>query len=151
MFFKVCYFEFIVCMEKPKEQSGSAFRIGEKIRRLRENKGLKQENMARRMGLTTNGYGKIERGESSITLDRLEEIANVLEVSAMDILQMDDHFVYNINTMNQSATNGIVNNYSLTETERETLFSQIASMQKIIEMQNQLIQKLTIHPSTRSG
>lgn len=128
---------------QPIEQQGYAYRIGEKIRRLRESKGFKQEGMARQMGLTTNGYGKIERGESSITLDRLEEIAKVLQVSALDILQLDDQFVYNINTMNYSATNGIVNNYSFTEQEREALFGQIEALNRIVAMQNELIQKLT--------
>ncbi len=98
--------------------------------------------MAKRMGLTTNGYGKIERGESSITLDRLEQIAQVLEVRTLDILQFDDNFVYNITTMNNSATNGIVNNYSLSEAERILMMQQIEAMQRLIDNQNKLIETL---------
>lgn len=128
-------------MNTPKEPN-TTYRIAEKIRKLREVKGLKQESMAKRMGLTTNGYGKIERGESSITLDRLEQIAQVLEVSMLDILQFDDNFVYNITTMNNSATNGIVNNYSLTEAERTLLMNQIEAMQRLIDNQNKLIESL---------
>jgi transcriptional regulator with XRE-family HTH domain len=94
------------------------------------------------MGLTTNGYGKIERGESSITLDRLEQIAQVLEVSTLDILQFDDNFVYNITTMNNSATNDIVNNYSLSEAERILLMQQIEAMQRLIDNQNKLIESM---------
>ena len=128
-------------MNTPQE-SNSTHRIAEKIRKLREVKGLKQETMAKRMGLTTNGYGKIERGESSITLDRLEQIAQVLEVSTLDILQFDDNFVYNITTMNNSATNGIVNNYSLSEAERTLLMKQIEAMQRLIDNQNKLIETM---------
>ena len=128
-------------MNTPQE-SNTTHRIAEKIRKLREVKGLKQETMAKRMGLTTNGYGKIERGESSITLDRLEQIAQVLEVSTLDILQFDDNFVYNITTMNNSATNGIVNNYSLSEAERTLLMKQIEAMQRLIDNQNKLIESL---------
>ena len=128
-------------MNTPQE-SNTTHRIAEKIRKLREVKGLKQETMAKRMGLTTNGYGKIERGESSITLDRLEQIAQVLEVSTLDILQFDDNFVYNITTMNNSATNGIVNNYSLSEAERTLLMQQIEAMQRLIDNQNKLIETM---------
>jgi transcriptional regulator with XRE-family HTH domain len=128
-------------MNTPKEPN-TTYRIAEKIRKLREVKGLKQESMAKRMGLTTNGYGKIERGESSITLDRLEQIAQVLEVSTLDILQFDDNFVYNITTMNNSATNGIVNNYSLSEAERTLLMKQIEAMQRLIDNQNKLIETM---------
>jgi transcriptional regulator with XRE-family HTH domain len=128
-------------MNTPQEPN-TTYRIAEKIRKLREIKGYKQETMAKRMGLTTNGYGKIERGESSITLDRLEQIAQVLEVSTLDILQFDDNFVYNITTMNNSATNGIVNNYSLSEAERTLLMKQIEAMQRLIDNQNKLIETM---------
>jgi transcriptional regulator with XRE-family HTH domain len=121
------------------KQNDISFRIADKIRRIRELKGLKQDSVAKRMGITTNGYGKIERGESSITLDRLEQIAQVLEVSTLDILQFDDHFVYNINTMNNSATNGIVYNYSFSEEERNMLKEQIDRMQQLIDSQNAII------------
>ena len=128
-------------MNTPQEPN-TTYRIAEKIRKLREIKGYKQETMAKRMGLTTNGYGKIERGESSITLDRLEQIAQVLEVSTLDILQFDDNFVYNNTTMNNSATNGIVNNYSLSEAERILMMQQIEAMQRLIDNQNKLIETL---------
>ena len=128
-------------MNTPQEPN-TTYRIAEKIRKLREIKGFKQETMAKRMGLTTNGYGKIERGESSITLDRLEQIAQVLEVSTLDILQFDDNFVYNITTMNNSATNGIVNNYSLSEAERILMMQQIEAMQRLKDNQNKLIETL---------
>jgi transcriptional regulator with XRE-family HTH domain len=128
-------------MNTPQEPN-TTYRIAEKIRKLREIKGYKQETMAKRMGLTTNGYGKIERGESSITLDRLEQIAQVLEVRTLDILQFDDNFVYNITTMNNSATNGIVNNYSLSEAERILMMQQIEAMQRLIDNQNKLIETL---------
>jgi transcriptional regulator with XRE-family HTH domain len=135
------YSLFTHIMNTPKEPN-TTFRIAEKIRKLREMKGYKQETMAKKMGLTTNGYGKIERGESAITVDRLDQIAQVLEVSTLDILQFDDNFVYNITNMHHSATNGIVNNYSLSDDERTALMKQITSMQQLIENQNRLIAML---------
>ena len=66
--------------------------IGDKIRKVRELKGLKQEYVAEKVGLSVTAYGNIERNESSLSFDRLEEIAEVLEVSVQDILNIPEQF-----------------------------------------------------------
>ena len=66
--------------------------IGEKIRKVRELKGFKQEYVAGKLGLSVTAYGNIERNESSLSFDRLEEIARVLEVSVQDILNIPEQF-----------------------------------------------------------
>ncbi|HEV7333138.1 MAG TPA: helix-turn-helix transcriptional regulator [Flavisolibacter sp.] len=66
--------------------------IGDKIRKVRELKGYKQEYVAGKLGLSVTAYGNIERNESSLTFDRLEEIAEVLEVSVQDILNIPEQF-----------------------------------------------------------
>ena len=40
--------------------------IGTKIRKVREIKGLSQENLADELGMSVTGYGKIERNEVGI-------------------------------------------------------------------------------------
>jgi transcriptional regulator with XRE-family HTH domain len=117
-------------------------KIGGNLRKIREIKGIKQESMAKELGITTNGYGKIERGESAINIDRLEQIATILGISAMDIMQFDESIIFNINTMSNSAPNGIVNNYSLTTEERDLLLAQIKSLNEVVERQNKLIDLL---------
>jgi transcriptional regulator with XRE-family HTH domain len=128
--------------KKDPESQSIQVRIGGKIKKLRELKGLNQESMAQEIGLSTNGYGKIERGESSLSMERLDQIARALEVSTLDILQFDDNIVYNINTMNSSAPNGIVNNYSLTEEERRLLVDQIKTLHTLLNSQAALIESL---------
>ncbi len=117
-------------------------KIGDRLKRIRELKGKKQESVARELGLSTNGYGKIERGESSLSLDRLEKIARVLDISALDILKYDDSIVFNINTMNSSAPNGIVHNYALNEEERRMLVEQIKTLHNLLNSQAALIDSL---------
>lgn len=74
-------------------------KIGEKIRTLRELKNLKQENMATAMGISLTAYGNLERGETPITYDKLEQIANILQVTVQDIVAMPDEFsITNINS-----------------------------------------------------
>ncbi len=55
--------------------------IAQKIRRLRQNRDLSQDNMADELGITKGAYSKIERGVTAISVDRLEQIANILKVA----------------------------------------------------------------------
>lgn len=64
-------------------------RIGRNIRILREQKGLRQRYVSTLLGITPNGYGKIERGESSLTVERLELLAQIFGVSVPDIIHLD--------------------------------------------------------------
>lgn len=58
----------------------------EKIREQRENLNWSQEQMAEKLNLTANGYAKIERGETKLYLDRLEQIAQVFNVDITKLL-----------------------------------------------------------------
>jgi transcriptional regulator with XRE-family HTH domain len=118
-------------------------RIGEKIRKIRELKGLKQENMAKELGITLNGYGKIERGESSISMERLEQISKVFELGILDILHFDEKVIFNITKMSHSAPNGIVNNYPVSNHERNLYEEQIAALKLVIDTQKKLIDSLS--------
>ena len=61
-------------------------KVHDSIRLLREQKNWSQEEMAERMGMSKNGYAKIERGESNLGVKRLQQIAEILEVPASDLL-----------------------------------------------------------------
>ncbi len=124
------------------KQKVNLTKIGSSIRKIREIKGLKQENVAQKLGLTTNGYGKIERGESQINLERLNQIAEVFDVSPNDILDFNEHTVYNFENMNNSAPNGTVNNYSSSEDERQLFLNQITALNHLVEKQTKLIELL---------
>lgn len=60
----------------------------EKIRRLR---GFSQEYMATKLKISQNAYSKIERGETKVTMEKLTEICNVLEIK-LEKLQIFDPF-----------------------------------------------------------
>lgn len=117
-------------------------KIGENLRKIREIKGIKQESVAKQLGITTNGYGKIERGETTLNIKRLEEIAEILGINALDIMQFDESVIFNINTMSNSAPNGTVNNYNLSNEERQFFADQIKSLSALVEKQNKIIEIL---------
>ena len=45
--------------------------------------------MAEKLDMSLNGYAKIERGESKIYLDKLEQIAQVFDIDVIELMQSD--------------------------------------------------------------
>lgn len=64
-------------------------KINEKIKHLREGKHWSQEEMAQKLNMSKNGYAKIERGETSASLGRLEQVAAVLGIGLCGELLAD--------------------------------------------------------------
>lgn len=48
--------------------------------------------MAERMQISKNGYGKLERGESKLTVEHLQNIAQVFNIDVADLLKEDRDF-----------------------------------------------------------
>ena len=60
--------------------------LNQKIRTLREQHLLSQEEMAEKMQMSLNGYAKIERGETKLRLDKLEKIAQIFSMDVVDLI-----------------------------------------------------------------
>lgn len=61
------------------------FYFGNNLRKFRENKGYSQDDFASLCNISRAYYGRIERGEHSITLDRCALIAQALGVHISDL------------------------------------------------------------------
>ena len=59
--------------------------FGNKVKTLRKQKGISQEELAFRSDLHRTYIGMIERAEKNITLKNIAKIANGLEISIKDI------------------------------------------------------------------
>lgn len=60
--------------------------INLKIKQLREVKSYTQEYMAEKLNVSNSTYSRIETGQQDITISRLAEIANILDVEAWELL-----------------------------------------------------------------
>ena len=58
----------------------------EKIRFIREINQWSQEEMAEKMKMSLNGYAKIERGETKLNLEKLNQIAQIFNMDAADFM-----------------------------------------------------------------
>ncbi|WP_354429716.1 MULTISPECIES: helix-turn-helix transcriptional regulator [unclassified Mucilaginibacter] len=62
---------------------------GKNIRTLRHEHGWSQEDVANRLGISIPAFSKIETGVTDINLSRLEQIANIFEVSVVNLLSLE--------------------------------------------------------------
>lgn len=67
---------------KPKIVAGN-------IRKIREFRNYTQDYLAAKLSISQNAYSKIELGYSKLTLDRLFQIAIILEVEVIQLLNLD--------------------------------------------------------------
>lgn len=113
-------------------------KVNEKIKKIREINDLSQEKMAEKLGIATSTYSKIERGKSDIGVKRLEEIAQILNIKAADLLENSNHVVCLISENHSS-------NYYGTSpeivAELETHKLKIQHQAEIIEKQNELLEQ----------
>lgn len=61
-------------------------RVGTNIQQLREERHYTQEGLSEKLGVTPNHLSAIERGVSGVSLELLEKLCQVLEVTADHIL-----------------------------------------------------------------
>lgn len=74
-------------MEEQKQQIMRA--TAERIRYLRKQRDISQEELALRAGINTVYYGQIERGQKCPTVDTLYKIAAGLEIPLHDLLRFE--------------------------------------------------------------
>lgn len=53
-------------------------KIGLEIKKLRKMQRFTQEHIAQKLDMSVAGYSRIERDEVNVTLDRLQELADIL-------------------------------------------------------------------------
>lgn len=63
-----------------------AISIGTKIRETRKSKSISQEQLALRTAIDRSYLGRIERGEVNITVEKLYQISQTLEVDPKNLL-----------------------------------------------------------------
>jgi len=62
-------------------------KLGKLLRSLREEKGISQEAYADKFKINRTYYGKVERGENSISLDKLQTISKSLKIPLSELFK----------------------------------------------------------------
>ena len=112
----------------------------EKIRKIREEKKWSQEELANKLGLSTNGYAKIERGGTRLTLSRLFQLAEIFKLDIFELIQGD------IQYMGERVASHINHECDLvvySATEHKNLIQEIEKLKLIIQHQETLLAQQT--------
>jgi transcriptional regulator with XRE-family HTH domain len=62
---------------------------GTLIKKIREQKKLTQEEVARHIGISQNAYSKIENNITQLTINHVKQISAALDVSPLELLRGD--------------------------------------------------------------
>jgi transcriptional regulator with XRE-family HTH domain len=118
--------------------------VCEKIHFFRQRRKWSQEEMAARLGISTNGYAKIERGETDLPLSRLEQIAKVLEIELVELFNFGEKNVFYVigdNTLHNC--NQFGNNvHSANNPDEEKMQFQLEKLYLIVQQQSKEIEYL---------
>ncbi len=115
-------------------------RIGEKIRILREIKGISTKDMSSELGMTQAGYLKIERDEVDINTEKVEKISNKLGVKPHELF-MDEKFVYNHQT---NSIYGANNNFTFPEDMKKLYEDKIELLVNRIQKMERKLRKMGV-------
>ena len=114
--------------------------IGHNIKRWREFKEIKQELLAKRLKITSAALSQLENGKTDITVSRIEQIAEVLEIDFSLLLSSPQQIINICNSPNSA--NGAYNsqhntiNKELVETvqaELQKKNEQISFLQNLVQ------------------
>lgn len=118
----------------------------ETIRELREQNDWTQEQMAEKLGITRNGYAKIERGESMPNLERLNDIATLFGVEITELLD-NKNFICQIidnnsNTINYNSNQNLIAQIEKLQLSLSYKDELLAQKDKEIELLRKLLDKV---------
>jgi len=72
-------------------------KFGQKLKILREERGLTQEDLSKMIGVSSKTISRYESGESKPRYPRIyDDIAEALEIDKLDLLSSEDAFILSI-------------------------------------------------------
>ncbi len=88
--------------------------VGKRIRTLRKQKGLSQEQVADSLHISQSTYARIESGESSSWSSYLEQISALFEIQPEELIKQE-HIIVNQNQQGGESNNAYIINQQLSE------------------------------------
>jgi len=99
--------------------------IGSNIKRLREEKGIKQQEIAELINMHRSNYSKIENGQREISVAALDKIAQFFDITIDELIHMGDDLPQEVDITNKSALEQMKMIQDLDEEDKQTIFKMI--------------------------
>lgn len=117
-------------------------KVNDKVRMMRELRSWSQEEMAHRLGMSTNGYAKLERGETRLNIPKLEQIAEVFDLGLGDLLTVNERSVICLISENSQHSSNFYGASQELSAEVERLRLMIAHKDELLAQQAREIETL---------
>lgn len=98
---------------------------------MREMNQWTQEEVAEKLGMSTTGYAKIERGQTNVSVEKLKQIAAIFNINVAQLLDDDEKFV--IFSIGDNHSN--YNHFGM----NEKLAAENEKLKLEVELKNQLL------------
>lgn len=119
-------------------------KLGRKIKKLRELRNYSQDYMASQLGISQPSYSNLETDDAGLSPDRLQKIANLLQITVSDIENFDDRMIFQITNHNPKDGSGHAyvqnNNVNTTDSDNK-IIKLLEDKIKLLEEQNDLLKE----------
>ena len=121
--------------------------LSNKIKLLREVHNYTQEFVANELEISQKTYSQLEKGETKVTIDRIEKLAKLYKMDYLDLLKLNEQtFIQNI-TQSQgicsSKADIVTYNNPPSDEERKLYQATIQRLEQEIDRLHQLLDNLT--------
>lgn len=117
--------------------------VHETVRTMREINQFTQEEMAEKLGISVNGYSKLERGISKFSLEKLEQIANIFNINVSELYSAKEKGFLSFFSENIHNNSTYYANSDAVASENEKLKLIIAHKDELIAQKEKEITHLT--------
>ena len=108
--------------------------VHDTIRTMREFNQWTQEDMAEKLNISVNGYSKIERGKSKLTLEKLEQIANIFNINVSDLYSAKEKGFFCLFSENSQNNSNIYANTDAVVFENERQEDEISTLREMLKL-----------------
>jgi transcriptional regulator with XRE-family HTH domain len=102
--------------------------LAENIKAIREEKNLKQIDVAAHIGVDKSAYSKIEKGTRSLTVEELQKMAQLFNLTTDQIINYDGKMPKEVVIEDKTAVEQMRLIQQLDEDDKQTIFKLIDKM-----------------------
>ena len=99
--------------------------IGSNIKRLREDRGIKQSEIADLIGMHRSNYSKIENGQREISLVAIDKIAKFFNISIDELVHLGNDIPKEVSMEDKTTTEQVKLIQELDQEEKNMVFKMI--------------------------
>lgn len=102
--------------------------LADNIKAIREEKNLKQIEVANHIGVDKSAYSKIEKGQRALTVEELQKMAHLFNLTTDQVLNYDGKMPREVMIEDKTAVEQMRLIQQLDEEDRQTIFKLIDKM-----------------------